>query len=136
MGLATEKSEAETSDADVISLTVPAAMRFVRLARIAVASIARRRGLSVRAIDDLRLAVDESFSILLLDGDHPGSVDVTFEVDSHELVVIMVQRIPDGPPPASEEAVIAYEVVIADLVDRFEADTAAGVVQFSKRLKK
>lgn len=134
--MATEKSEAETSDADVISLSVPAAMRFVRLARIAVASIARRRGLSVRAIDDLRLAVDESFSLLLLDADHQGSVDVTFEVDSHELVVVMVQRIPDGPPAASEEAVLAFEVVVADLVDRFESDPTVGVVQFSKRLKK
>ena len=136
MSLAPEKSETEVGDADVISLTVPAAMRFVRLVRIAVASIARRRGLSVRAIDDLRLAVDESFSVLLLDGDHQGSVDVTFEVDSHELAVVMVQRIPDGPLEASEEAVLAFEVVIADLVDRFEADPTVGAIQFSKRLKK
>ncbi len=136
MSLATDNSDAETSDADVISLTVPAAMRFVRLVRIAVASLARRRGLSVRAIDDLRLAVDEGFSLLLLDSDHEGSVDVTFEVDSHELVVVMVQRLPGGPLEVSEEAELAFEVVIADLVDRFEADTAVGAVQFSKRLKK
>ena len=136
MSLATDQNESTTSDADVISLTIPASMRFVRLARIAVASIARRRGLSIRAIDDLRLAVDEAFSLLLGDEDRVGSVEVTFEVDPHELIVAMVQRLPDGPVAASEEAVMAFEIVIADLVDRFEANTEHGVVQFSKLLKK
>ena len=134
--MATDQSEGATSDADVISLTIPAAMRFVRLARIAVASIARRRGLSIRGIDDLRLAVEEAFSLLVGEEDRAGSVEVTFEVDRHELLVAMVQRIPDGPVKASEEAILAFEVVIADLVDRFEANPEHGVVQFSKLLKK
>lgn len=136
MGLAKEQVEAGASDTDVISLTIPASTRFVRLARIAVASIARRRGLSVRAIDDLRLAVDEAFALLLSEEDHDGSVEVTFEVDRHELLVAIVQRIPDGPAPVDEEIVSAFEVIIADLVDRCEADPALGVVQFSKLLKK
>ena len=111
-------------------------MRFVRLARIAVASIARRRGLSIRAIDDLRLAVEEAFSLLLGEEDRVGSVEVTFEVDPHELLVAMAQRLPDGAIEASEEAVLAFEIVVADLVDRFEANPEHGVVQFSKFLKK
>jgi len=86
----------EFADTDVISLTIPSAMRFVRLARIGAASIARRKGLSVRAIDDLRLAIDETFSLLLHDEDHAGSVDVTFEVDSFELVVLVMQRLKGG----------------------------------------
>ena len=104
MDLATEESS-ETNDVDVISLTVPAAIRFVRLVRIAVASIARRRGLSIRAIDDLRLGVEEAFSLLLGENDQAGSIDVTFEVDGHELVVVMVARIANGPVPADPEAV-------------------------------
>lgn len=134
--MATDQNEMTTGDADVISLTIPAAVRFVRLARIAVASIARRRGLSVRAIDDLRLAVDEAFALLLADDDHPGSVEVTFEVDAHELVVVLVQRFSDAPlPPVDEVTLTAFEVVIADLVDRCDADPVRGVVQFSKLLK-
>ena len=109
-------------------------MKFVRLARIGVASIARRKGLSVRAIDDLRLAVDETFSLLLQDGDHGGSVDVTFEVDAHELVVVVVQRMTNGALTSNAGAIVRFEIVIADLVDRFEADPEAGVVQFSKLL--
>ena len=133
MDLATEESS-ETNDVDVISLTVPAAIRFVRLVRIAVASIARRRGLSIRAIDDLRLGVEEAFSLLLGENDQAGSIDVTFEVDGHELVIVMVARIASGPVPANPEALMAFEVVITDLVDRFEADPERGVVQFSKTL--
>ena len=76
----------EDLEADLISLTIPAAMEYVRLVRIGAASIGRRRGLSVRAIDDLRLAVDEVFALLLDGSDHHGSVDVTFEVDDHELL--------------------------------------------------
>lgn len=109
-------------------------MRFVRLVRIAVASIGRRKGLSVRAIDDLRLAVDESFSLLLADDDHPGAVDVTLEVDAHELLVSIVQRMEDGPIQTGPEDLMRFEVVVADLVDRFEADPKVGVVQFSRRL--
>lgn len=126
--------DAEASEVDVISLTIPAAMRFVRLVRIGAASIGRRKGLSVRAIDDLRLAVDESFSLLLADVDHDGSVDVTFEVDDHEMSVNAVRRLTDRAPTIDPDSVARFELVLSDLVDRFEASPGAGVVQFSKRL--
>jgi len=129
-----ETDRAELVEADVINLTIPAEMRFVRLVRIGVASIARRRGLSVRAIDDLRLAVDESFALLLRDGDYGGSIDVTFEVDAHDLLVSVVQRMTDGPLDPKDEDLVRFEVVIADLVDKYDADPKVGVVQFSKRL--
>lgn len=134
MTAAVEPERAEVVDTDVISLTIPAAMRFVRLVRIAVASIGRRKGLSVRAIDDLRLAVDEAFSLLLGDRDHLGNIEITFEVDEHELLVSIVQRLDDGPYESDSEDLVRFDVVISDLIDRFEADPKIGVVQFSKRL--
>lgn len=134
MTATTEAPQSGTAEADVISLTIPAALRFVRLARIAVASLARRKGMSVRTIDDLRLAMDESFALLLRDEDHAGSIDVTFEVDDHELVVVLAQRLSEGSITPSAEDLVRCEVVVADLVDRFEADAEAGVVQFSKLL--
>ncbi len=134
MSAVVETERAEAAETDVISLTIPSQMRFVRLARIGAASIARRKGLSVRAIDDLRLAIDETFSLLLRDEDHAGSVDLTYEIDSHELVVQVVQRLTDGPLDTNAEDLIRFEVVITDLVDRFEANPELGVVQFSKRL--
>ena len=87
MSLATDTGEATSSDADVISLTIPASLRFVRLARIAVASIARRRGLPIRAIDDLRLAVDEAFSLLLGEEDQAGENRAPHHLDAEEIAV-------------------------------------------------
>lgn len=124
----------ENVETDVISLTIPASMQFVRLVRIGAASLARRRGLPVRFIDDLRLAVDETFSMLLDDRDHEGSVDVTFEIDDRELLVSSIQKLADGAIPTDADRVQQFEVVLADLVDRFEADADRGVVQFSKKL--
>ena len=128
---AAESTATEPAETDVISLTIPAAMRFVRLVRIGASSIARRKGLPVRAIDALRLAVDESFGLLLNEGDHDGSIEVTFEVDDHELIVLAQQRISDGPVPVAEEDLVRFNVLMADLVARFDADPATGVVQFS-----
>ncbi|MGI9606970.1 MAG: ATP-binding protein [Acidimicrobiales bacterium] len=119
-------------ESDVIVLTIPARPTFVRLVRIGAASLARRKGMSVRAIDDLRLAVDEAFTLLLADQDHEGTVDVTFEVDDHELIVTGVQRLIDGAVAVAPEHLVRFEVVLADLVDRFDADPETGVVQFSK----
>lgn len=132
MTTSVEVTTSEITEPDVIGLTIPGSVRFVRLARIAVASLARRKGMSVRTIDDLRLAVDESFALLLREEDRPGTVDVTFEVDDHELAVVIVQRFTDGPLGPNDEDLVRFEVVIEDLVDRFEADTEHGVVQFSK----
>ena len=132
MTTSVEVTTSEITEPDVIGLTIPGSVRFVRLARIAVASLARRKGMSVRTIDDLRLAVDESFALLLREEDRPGTVDVTFEVDDHELAVVIVQRFTDGPLGPNDEDLVRFEVVIEDLVDRFEADTENGVVQFSK----
>lgn len=124
----------ENVETDVISLTIPASMQFVRLVRIGAASLARRRGLPVRFIDDLRLAVDETFSLLLDDRDHPGAVDVTFEIDDRELLVSAVQQLADGPLHIDADRIQQFDVVLADLVDRFEANAERGVVQFSKKL--
>jgi hypothetical protein len=132
MALAVDEPGPEEAETDVISLTIPAAMKFVRLVRIGAASIARRKGLSVRAIDDLRLAIDETFALLLDDGDQEGSVDVTFEVDDRELLMSAVQRLTHGPVDVSLDAIVRFEVVVTDLVDRFETDPEAGVVQFTK----
>lgn len=132
MAAAVDAPGSGDAETDVISLTIPAAMRFVRLVRIGAASIARRNGLSVRAIDDLRLAIDETFALLLNDEDHAGSVDVTFEVDDHEILVSAAQRLDNGARPADLDDIVRFEVVVADLVDRFDADPAAGVVQFTK----
>ena len=115
-------------------MTFPAAMRFVRLARIGVASIARRNGVSVRSIDDLRLAIDEVFSLLLHDEDHHGSVDITFEIDDEHLAVTVTQRLANGVLAFRPDDLIRFDVVMTDLVDESTANTEDGIVRFAKLL--
>ena len=134
MGKSIEDVAQDSADTDVVSLTIPSATRFVRLARIGVASLARRKGMSVRAIDDLRLAMDEASMLLLGDVDRVGAVDVTFEVDQHELAVVLVARLSEEPVSISEENRMRFDVVIEDLVDRFSVDADRGALQFSKLL--
>ena len=78
--------------------------------------------------------MDETFALLLGDVDRPGAVDVTFEVDDHELAVIVVARLADGAPVISEDDRTRFDVLLEDLVDRFDVDDDRGAVQFSKLL--
>ncbi len=133
MGSDTATDTIDVSDVDVISLTVPAAERFVRLVRIGAASLARRRGFSVRAIDDLRVAVDEAFVLLLGETDHDGAVDISFEVDDHELSITITQRFDDGMISVPTDAIVRFDTAITEIVDRYEADPERGVIQFTKR---
>ena len=59
---------------------------------------------------------------------------MTFEVDDHELLVSATQRLDAGARPTDLDDIVRFEVVVADLVDRFDTDTEAGVVQFTKKI--
>jgi hypothetical protein len=83
--------------ANDVRLDVPAEPRFARVVRVAVAAAAVQQGLEVAAVEDLRIAVDESLILLLRDGDDSGadatgspvgrSVAVTIHVDGDGLHV-------------------------------------------------
>src|SRR5690349_21660149 len=60
----------EGSGAEV-RLTIPPQPRYLRLARLTASGIAADLDLSLDAIDDLRVAVDELSALLLTDADQP-----------------------------------------------------------------
>ncbi|MBI5088250.1 MAG: ATP-binding protein [Actinobacteria bacterium] len=64
-------SHRDLIDAQVITLTLPLALRHASTARIVAASLAADAGFSVDEIDDLRLGINEVVSVLV---DH-GSTD-------------------------------------------------------------
>jgi serine/threonine-protein kinase RsbW len=74
------------SSAEVIELTFPASSKFVRLSRLAAASVAAELDFDVESVDDLRIAVDEAVT-LLLSGAHEGTVALRFLPSSAGLVV-------------------------------------------------
>jgi serine/threonine-protein kinase RsbW len=55
----------------VIRLTLPAQMRFLRIARLTAAAVAGDLGFGLQDVEDLRVAVDEMCAALI-DGAEPG----------------------------------------------------------------
>ncbi len=60
---------------DRIVLSVPARGEYARTVRMAAAELASRMGMSIDEIDDVRIAVEESFALAAA---HASGADVTF----------------------------------------------------------
>ena len=80
--------------ADVIRMTIPAVLAFVRLPRVAIAGLATRSGFSYDEVEDLRLAVGEVCQVLLDGADRNGSLSIAFTVQRGH---IRVEVASDGP---------------------------------------
>jgi serine/threonine-protein kinase RsbW len=80
-----------------VTLVIPAAPEYLRLARLASTDAGSRVGLDYEEIDDLRMAVSEMCHLLIGEG-WPGSVTLQFTIDTD---VISVEGATPGPvPPA------------------------------------
>jgi len=100
---------------DVVRLSVPRALEYVRLVRLMASGFASRLGYDVEEIDDVRRAVDELASIVVESGTG-GELQVTFEVADGVLVI-------EGSVPAGQEPVVdelAHQI-LAVVVTHHEA---------------
>ncbi len=79
---------------DVIRLTIPAVLAFVRLPRVAIAGLATRSGFSYDEVEDLRLAIGEVCQVLLDGADRDGTLSIAFTVERGH---ISVEVTSDGP---------------------------------------
>jgi len=74
----------------VVTLRIPAQPEWVGVARLAMAGIASRSGVSIEDIEDLKLAVAEACNCCI---QNPGSGDVSIEcVVDESRIVISVER--------------------------------------------
>lgn len=80
----------------LIELAVPANPDYVGLIRSAAAHIAAHADLTLEAIDDLRLAVDEAFAVLIAHQPETGRVAVAFHIHDDSLKIEMTG--PAGSP--------------------------------------
>ncbi len=71
----------DAAASDKIRLVLPAEPQYGRLARITVSDLALRLGFTYRAIEDLRLAVDETIILLLRPEGRAGTITLVFSVD-------------------------------------------------------
>ncbi len=69
-----------------VRVTVPATTEYVRLARLNAAGLAADVGFSVEEIEDLRVAVDELF-FLLVGEEGERTVEIDYHVDNEALVI-------------------------------------------------
>lgn len=81
---------------DDVTLKVPASAAYVSLIRTAAASLAARLDIPVDRIDDLRLAVDEACSLLLVHGERGGSVEFDFQLYHPDSLRIVARTISNG----------------------------------------
>ena len=94
----------------LIELAVPANPDYVGLIRSAAAHIAAHADLTLEAIDDLRLAVDEAFAVLIAHQPETGRVTVTFHIHDDSLKIEMTG--PAGSPDPDRNS-FAWTVLTA-----------------------
>ena len=110
---------------NTIDLAVPATPEYVGLIRSAAAHIAAHADLTIDAIDDLRLAVDDAFAVLIAHKPDSGVVTIKFQIHSERLDIELTG--PAGSPPPDKTS-FAWTVLSA-LVHEVSADTSpAGLV--------
>lgn len=122
-------------DSDVV-VTVPSQAAFVHVLRSVAASVAARTDLPVDDIDDLRMAIDEASSQLLLLGSSPATLTLRLRaIDGGvEAVVSVDGSAPADWPPSAFHDSLAWNVLSA-LSDElsFELPDGAPAIRVVKR---
>jgi hypothetical protein len=128
--VAVEGSSRGATEDRTIRLAVPAAAEYGRVARTTAAGLALRLGFSYRAIEDLRLAVDETL-ILLLRPDGAGE-SVEFDFDPGDGVLVMEATLDPPGLGIDPTAIRRFERLVKPIVDDWSVDDA-GRVRLVKR---
>jgi hypothetical protein len=102
-------------DDDHFEVVVPLRTRYASTVRMIAASMGAEAGFSVDEIDDVRLALDEVFSMLA--ERHVGErVRTTFRLDGHQLIAGLTLE--SGPIDVEPDELAAN--ILRSVVDRYE----------------
>jgi hypothetical protein len=100
---------------DQFEVIVPLRTRYASTVRIIAASLGAEAGFTVDEIDDVRLALDEVFSMLA--ERHVGErVRTTFRLDDHQLIAGF--KLESGPVDVTPDELAAN--ILRSVVDRYE----------------
>jgi serine/threonine-protein kinase RsbW len=86
----------------IVRLEIPARAEWVAVARLAVAAVASRQRFSVEDIEDIKLAVAESCTNAIQHGSPDGTIEITCEASSDELILTVRDR-GQGPTVSAVE---------------------------------
>lgn len=118
---------------DAVRITVPARAEFLHVVRSVVASVAARNDLTIDAIEDLRIAVDEACAQLLLVRGSALTVEIAARDGGVETVCITDARVAVWPPEDIQNS-LAVQVLqgLSDAVSWEQAD-ALPAIRVTKR---
>ncbi|MCL2492479.1 MAG: ATP-binding protein [Clostridiales bacterium] len=82
---------------DILNMTVPGKPEYVATVRMTAAALAMNAGFDIEAIEDIKVAISEACTNIILHGDEPGTseelhlektkYEVRFEIDGDELSI-------------------------------------------------
>lgn len=126
------------NEGEQVRLVVPAEPAYGRVARIAAAHLALRRGFALPEIDDLRLVMDEAAE-MMMPTRRDCRVDLTYTITRDTIAVEarLVANAPtdDTPAPSTaipEHRVRAFTRQVGELVDEYVIEPTAGAIRLSK----
>ena len=122
--MADDSGSADTRVADVVRLSFPGSLEYVRVARMTASAVGARLGFDVEEIEDLRVAVDELASVVIEAGDG-AEVSVTFSDLAGSFVV-------EGRAPVRAEPRLddLTQQILRVVVDECDLSTSDGVAEF------
>lgn len=118
---------------DLVTLTFLAETRNASLARTVAAAMSARADLPMDQLEDVRLAVDEAVSQLILDAPAGADVHCIFWVQGADLHVHVSAPSRSGAPPARDT--FSWTVLTA-LVDDVTATVEAGTVTLALHISR
>jgi CRISPR/Cas system CMR subunit Cmr4 (Cas7 group RAMP superfamily) len=132
LAMADESGKGATRVADVVRLSVPGSLEYVRVVRLTAAAVAARLAFDVEEIEDLRVAVDELTSVVMEAGD---GAEITVTFSNLGDVFVIEGRAAVVAEPSLDDLT---RQILSVVVDDFEIAAADGVAQFraSKRSNK
>ena len=116
---------------DQIQLELPASPEYGRVARIAAAHLALRRGFSLTEIDDLRLVMDEAAVMLLEPRIVGGRLDVTYSV-TDDTVSVDARIVAEDEGTLPIERVERFAELVGELIDEYSIDRTGRRVTLTK----
>jgi serine/threonine-protein kinase RsbW len=111
---------------ETVRLTIPAALEFVRIARLTASGVASRVGFDVEEIEDLRVAVDELSSILV-DAAADGELQLAFTSGVDGIEIEGATHVAASTEPTIEDLT---RQILAAVVDEYGIETEAGTARF------
>ena len=116
---------------DQIQLELPASPEYGRVARIAAAHLALRRGFSLTEIDDLRLVMDEAAVMLLEPRIDGGRLDVTYSV-TDDTVSVDARIVAEDERSLPIERVERFAELVGELIDEYSIDRSGRRLTLTK----